>query len=161
MKVADGLVLHNRQIIRPCDDSVVRVVDGAPLFYRRSRGYVPADMAVPLTSKVPVFAAGATGKNVFGLLSGNRVRMSQHIGDLWNESMIERYLFAVRDFTKLCRFRPEVIPYPQVSAAHCQEVFPDAKVVTVQHHHAHDICDGGTHAPRMCWSHTGWHRLQD
>ncbi|MGI6643036.1 MAG: carbamoyltransferase HypF [Bacillota bacterium] len=141
MKVADGLVLHNRQIIRPCDDSVVRVVDGAPLFYRRSRGYVPADMAVPLTSKVPVFAAGATGKNVFGLLSGNRVRMSQHIGDLWNESMIERYLFAVRDFTKLCRFRPEVIAldaHPGCLAAQAvREVFPDAKVVTVQHHHAH------------------------
>ncbi len=141
VKATHGLVLHNRPILRPCDDSVVRVVDGAPLFYRRSRGYVPSDMTVPLDTRVSVFAAGAMGKNVFGIFSDNRIRMSQHVGDLWNEAMVERYSFAVRDFTELYRFRPEVVAvdaHPDCLAAQAaRELFPDAEVAAVQHHHAH------------------------
>ncbi|HWP02488.1 MAG TPA: carbamoyltransferase HypF, partial [Gemmatimonadaceae bacterium] len=39
--VADGFLLHDREIVVRCDDSVARVVDEKPLLLRRARGYAP------------------------------------------------------------------------------------------------------------------------
>jgi hydrogenase maturation protein HypF len=141
--VADRFVVHNRPIVRPCDDSVVRAVLGEPLFYRRSRGYVPGDLAVPAPAGLSVFAAGGEGKNTFCLLRDSRARLSQHLGDLYNEESLARYSSQVKDLARLYRFSPEVLavdmhPGYRVSGA-ARSLFPDAPVVTVQHHHAHMV----------------------
>ena len=48
--IADGFLLHNRDIQTRCDDSLCWVVDGKEYFARRSRGYVPFPVRVPGSS---------------------------------------------------------------------------------------------------------------
>ena len=40
-RIADAFLMHDREILQRCDDSVAAVVDGVPQFVRRARGYVP------------------------------------------------------------------------------------------------------------------------
>lgn len=139
--VVDRFVLHDRPIVRPCDDSVARIALGEPLFYRRSRGYVPGDVPVESPHGLRVFGAGGEGKNTFCMLKGGRARLSQHIGDLHNEESLERYRSAASDLTALYRFAPDLLavdmhPGYRVSDV-AREVFPKVPEVAVQHHHAH------------------------
>jgi len=139
--LVDGFILHNRDIVRPCDDSVLRVVGTKPVFYRRSRGYVPREIPLRLRNSTQVFGAGAEGKNTFCLLSQKGARLSQHVGDLFNEESLSRYAFLVKDFMRLYRFEPEILamdlhPGYEVNQL-LNRMFPDQRVIKVQHHHAH------------------------
>jgi hydrogenase maturation protein HypF len=121
---------------------------GKPLFYRRSRGYVPTDFEVPGGAgrgrdHLNVFAAGAEGKNTFCLLRGTRARLSQHVGDLYSEESLSRYRALVVDFTRLYRFSPDAVavdmhPGYDVSRV-ARDALPDVAVFEVQHHHAHMV----------------------
>ena len=145
--LVDGFVMHNREIARPCDDSVVRVIDEKVLFYRRSRGWVPETLDVsgacgPARDATPlIFAAGADGKNVFGFLSRGKALLSQHVGDLYSQEGICRYEFLVRDLRTLYGFEPDLLaidghPGYEVSRS-ARKLFPGRPAVEVQHHHAH------------------------
>ncbi len=56
--IADLVAGHNRPIATRCDDSVARVIAGAPVFLRRSRGFVPDGIALAEDGP-PVLALGA------------------------------------------------------------------------------------------------------
>ena len=47
--IADAFLMHDREILQRCDDSVAAVVDGAPQMIRRARGFVP--LAVPSAAR--------------------------------------------------------------------------------------------------------------
>jgi len=71
--LADLFILHDREIAAPCDDSVARVIVGAPTVLRRSRGYVPRPVRVTPPLERPVLAVGAQLKNAFCLGSGDSI----------------------------------------------------------------------------------------
>ena len=148
-EIVDGFVTHNRRIVRPCDDSVVRVVDGEPLFYRRSRGYVPGEIPVPFKSQLHVLGAGGEGKNTFCILSQGSARLSQHVGDLYSEECLTRYAILLKDFTQLYGFEPEILAvdtHPDYAVSKtAQRIYPSVPVYRVQHHHAHMAAVMGEH----------------
>jgi hydrogenase maturation protein HypF len=79
--IADAFLMHDREILQRCDDSVAAVVDGAPQLVRRARGFVPLGSSCRWM-RPPLLAVGGHLKNVFALARGRFVYQSQHLGDL-------------------------------------------------------------------------------
>ncbi|MBN8729359.1 MAG: carbamoyltransferase HypF [Acidobacteria bacterium] len=136
--IADCFVLHNRPIARPCDDSVARIIHGAPSIVRRARGYAPAPVAVegPLS---PVLATGGHLKNTVAIALERQVVLSQHIGDLESPEAREQFERTIHDLSRLYDFHPEAVAcdlHPDYAstlwASRC-----GLPVVYVQHHEAH------------------------
>jgi hydrogenase maturation protein HypF len=137
-KIADYFLLHNRKINQRVDDSVARVFAGAPMMIRRSRGYVPLPITLPLSGR-EVLACGGQLKNTFCLTKGNQAFLGPHIGDLDSMATLRSLEEGVEHFKRLFRLRPEVI---------CHDLHPDylstryaleqeGEKIGVQHHHAH------------------------
>ena len=82
-EIADAVLLHNREILQRCDDSVVALVDGAPQLVRRARGFVPLAVVLPMDAP-PLLAVGGHLESVFALARGRHAYQSQHLGDLEN-----------------------------------------------------------------------------
>ena len=51
--IADGFLLHNRDIVARCDDSLLWELDGEPYFARRSRGWAPEPIEADLSKALP------------------------------------------------------------------------------------------------------------
>ncbi|MDQ2674024.1 MAG: carbamoyltransferase HypF, partial [Chloroflexota bacterium] len=78
--IADGFLLHDREIVARYDDSVVRLAGAAPVLLRRARGYAPSPLQLPVASPVPLVAVGPHLKNTVTLVHGDRAWVSQHVG---------------------------------------------------------------------------------
>jgi len=140
--LVDGALLHNREIARRCDDSVVKVMGGRVVPFRRSRGYAPLPVLLPFKLKRPVLAVGPHMKVTVALGKGNRVYISQHVGDVDNVKAEEFFKETVRDLTELFEVEPEVV----VSDYHpgyfttkfAKDLFGD-QLIQIYHHHAHAV----------------------
>ena len=138
--LADSWLRHDRPIQVPCDDSVVRIIDGAEMAIRRSRGYAPLPIALPFPVS-PVLAVGADLKSVCAVAEGRYAWMSQHMGDMDDLATIEAFGATEQHM----RLLTGVVPERLVADAHpgyrssqwAQSHAGERVVVTVQHHHAH------------------------
>jgi hydrogenase maturation protein HypF len=137
---ADLFLLHDRDIDTRCDDSVMRIIAGRPVTFRRSRGYTPRAVAVPSLFVRPVLACGALLKNTFCLGVGDSAYLGPHIGDLENLETFESFEHAVGRMTRFVGMDPEVVAHdlhPEyVSTGYAQQ-HPAPIKIAVQHHHAH------------------------
>jgi hydrogenase maturation protein HypF len=138
--LADGWLMHDRAILVPCDDSVVRVVDGTELPIRRSRGYAPLPIALPV-SVPPTLSVGADLKNTMALAEGRYAWLSQHIGDMDDLTTLSAFDSAQQHLQALTAVTPEILVadahplYRSSGWAHRNAA--GRPVRTVQHHHAH------------------------
>ena len=138
--VADLFVVHDRPIETPCDDSVARVVRGAPQLVRRSRGYVPLAVRLPVTASRPVLACGGELKHTFAMVRGDQAFLSQHLGDLTSESAFREFLRAVDHFRRLLALSPDVVAHdlhPGYRSTGYAGALEGVHRIAVQHHHAH------------------------
>ena len=145
--IADVFLLHDRPIHTRTDDSVVRVVtlhgERRPLVLRRSRGYVPVPLPLPVRAARPLVACGAHLKNTFTVADGARAWVGHHIGDLENVETLLSFQEGVRHFETLFQVRPEVVAYDlhpaYLSTGYARERIEREALasVAVQHHHAH------------------------
>lgn len=137
--LADSFLVHNREILRRCDDSVVRSSGTRVRTLRRSRGFVP--VPVFLDREYPsVLAMGGELKNTICLLQGRRAFLSQHIGDLENAEAYNFFGEAVEHWQNILEIEPSVVAYdlhPDYFSTRWALGRKGVRTIGVQHHHAH------------------------
>jgi hydrogenase maturation protein HypF len=143
--LADGFLMHDREILVPCDDSVMRVVAGpqseaVELPIRRSRGFAPLPIALPVPV-APTLAVGADLKNTMAVADGKYAWLSQHIGDMDDLTTLSAFDSTQRHLQELTVVAPQIVAadahplYRSTAWAHRNAA--GRAVRTVQHHHAH------------------------
>ncbi len=138
-RIADYALVHDRPILRRCDDSVIRIAGNERTFLRRSRGWVPGSVDLPLSGP-PVLACGAELKNTFCLTRGDQAFLSQHIGDLVEYPSYEFFSEAAADLAKLLQIRPRIVAHdlhPGYESTRFAQKYDADTRIAVQHHHAH------------------------
>jgi hydrogenase maturation protein HypF len=140
--IADAFLLHDRAIHMRTDDSVAAEFKRRVYFFRRSRGYAPAPIELPLATK-PTLAVGGEIKNTFCLTRDERAFLSHHVGDLDYAETYDAFESGLEHFERLFRVRPELVAYdlhPDYRSTRYALHRADAEglpAVGVQHHHAH------------------------
>jgi hydrogenase maturation protein HypF len=138
--IADGYLLHDREIVARYDDSIMRVVAGQRVLMRRARGYAPMPLRLPVPSPRPLVAVGPHLKNTFTLVAGDQAYVSQHIGDLDSLETLDHFQASLETFRRLFRIEPEIavrdLHEGYLSTRIAGELGLE-RVLTVQHHHAH------------------------
>ena len=153
--IADLYLMHDREVLVRCDDSVARITAGAPSFIRRARGYTP--QAIRLADKGPTtLAFGSYLKNTVCLTRGDEAFLSPHVGDLANAASCAALDAAAEHLMTVLACRPEWIAcdrHPDsyaTQAAHRFAQMHDLPLIAVQHHHAHIaavLAEHGVDAP--------------
>ncbi|UEM19393.1 carbamoyltransferase HypF [Skermanella mucosa] len=136
--IADCIVTHDRDIVARSDDSVARVIGGAPMLIRRARGYVP--LGIPLGRPVPpVLALGGHLKNTVCVTRGSQAFLSQHLGDLENAATLRFFEETIAHLLDILEVEPVAVAHDLhpdfLSTRHAESL--DLPCIPVQHHHAH------------------------
>jgi hydrogenase maturation protein HypF len=134
--IADLFLVHDRPIETRTDDSVVR----PPAVLRRSRGFVPRELRLPLAAPRPILGCGAELKSTFCLVRGDRAWLGHHIGDLTNHETLASFEHGVEHLSRLFAVVPEIVAHdlhPQYLSTAYAERLEGVELVGVQHHHAH------------------------
>jgi hydrogenase maturation protein HypF len=137
--LADAFLLHDRFIQTRCDDSVARVVAGAPLLLRRSRGFVPRPIRLARPVARPLLGCGAQLKNTFCLAVGDLAYLGPHVGDLEALESLDAYEEAVAHFEHLLGITPQAVAHdlhPDFASTR-HALARGLPSLGVQHHHAH------------------------
>ncbi len=141
--MADAWLLHDRDIVARCDDSVLRAAaDGGARFIRRARGYTPRPIRLARAGP-SVLATGAWLKNTVCLTRGDEAFVSPHIGSLDNAATCEAMAEMVQHLCGVLDVMPQAVAH---------DLHPDffstrfalqwaqqhgRPALAVQHHHAH------------------------
>ncbi|HEX7616634.1 MAG TPA: carbamoyltransferase HypF [Thermoanaerobaculia bacterium] len=163
--MADLFLVHDRPIARHVDDSVARIVAGAPRLVRRARGWAP--LPVPVREELPVIlGVGAHMKTAVALSIGRQVFLSQHVGDLETPEALEAFTRVIADFERLYGVTPGAVAHDlhpgYASTAFAQKLARERGIpaLAVQHHHAHlaaCLAENEIDGPALgvCWDGTG------
>ncbi len=140
--IADGFLTHDRPIERPVDDSVVREGPFGLTILRRARGFAPLPVC-RLADERCILGMGAVLKSTVALAVRGEVVVSQHLGDMDDADSVDLLERTVRDLVRFFDARPEVIAcdlHPDFASTRLAERLSiewKARLVRVQHHHAH------------------------
>ena len=148
--VADVWLHHDREVVRPIDDSVVRVIADRPVTIRNARGLAPlplpaidrlARQIADIGQQVPtILAGGGQQKNAVALFNGQQAVLAPHLGDLDSLPSRERFVEQVGHLEELYSRDADFVVhdlhpdyFPTQWAARYE------RTITVQHHHAHVV----------------------
>lgn len=139
--LADAWLAHDRPVSSPCDDSLLRVrPDGTEQVLRRSRGYVPRPLRLPVPVR-PTLAVGGDLKNALCLGEGDHAWFGPHIGDMGDLATLEAARRAEAHMRSLTGVDPELVAADRHPGYHsarwARRRAHRLAPVFVQHHHAH------------------------
>ena len=152
----EGIAWNDRKIVTPLDDSLVRITGGRPQLLRRSRGFVPAPVALPGECPVPVLAMGGDLKACFCLAYRKRGYMSQYFGDMESYKVFRTFLQAAEHMEKLFGMVPGAVAcdlhpgYATAGEAARLAEERNLPLFPFQHHHAHAASVMAEHGLRRC-----------
>ncbi len=185
-EVADMVVAHDREVERPIDDSVVRIMSGQVVTIRAARGLAPLDIELPFISYLAnrrdaefepptLLALGTHQKAAIAMARGGRATLGPYVGDLDTEATRVRYVDQLRRLLELYGRRPEVIVhdlhpdyfttrFADSARTHFGDFVdgPRLRTFGVQHHHAHLAATMAEHrlldrrVLGIAWDGTGW-----
>lgn len=138
--LADYFLLHDREILQRCDDSIARIASGDPRIIRRSRGFVPGPVLLARPTEKKILAVGGELKNAIALSRGRTVFLSQHIGDLDNPSAMTFFTHSIAHLERILELKPEAIAHdlhPEYLSTKWALEQQGLTKIGVQHHHAH------------------------
>ena len=138
--IADAFLMHNREIYRQVDDSIVHFVGDEPVLLRRARGYVPTPIFIEENCHQDILAAGADMKNTFCFVKQNQLICSEHIGELEDAEVYHHYIGSIEHLRKLFEVEPKVVVcdfHPGYLSRRYALSLSGLKVIGVQHHWAH------------------------
>jgi hydrogenase maturation protein HypF len=138
--IADAFLMHDRQIFRQVDDSIVHCIQKEPVLLRRARGYVPTPIIIENPCAEDIFAAGADLKNTFCFVKRNQLICSEHIGDLEDTEVYHHYIGSVEHLAKLFEVEPKIIAcdlHPGYFSTQYANSMTSQRIIHIQHHWAH------------------------
>ena len=141
-EVADLFLLHDREIETRVDDSVARVIGGAPVVLRRARGYTPRGIEVHSPFAEPVLACGAHLKNAICIGTGKTAFLGPHNGDLETAATFSAFQKSIEQMKRFIGVEPSIIAHdlhPDYFSTLYALAQEGARPVAVQHHHAHIV----------------------
>ncbi|MDC0603270.1 carbamoyltransferase HypF [Aliiglaciecola sp.] len=143
--IADAWLVHNREIVNRCDDSIVKIINHVPRLLRRARGFVPDKIQCSLiaNSHKTILAMGGDIKNSFALTSNDGVVLSGYNGDMAQPNCFAQTATEIADFGRLFNVSPDLVvvdKHPDYFSSQLGRKIAtknNLTVVEVQHHHAH------------------------
>jgi hydrogenase maturation protein HypF len=156
--VADAFLHHDRPIVRPADDPVLRVIAGRARPIRLGRGVAPVEIALPFILPRPVLAVGGHLKNTLALAWAGRAVISPHIGDLSSPRSLRVFEQTIADLQALHRVTAEAVvcdAHPAYASTRWARA-SRLPVTTVFHHHAHASALAGEHPDVARWLTFTW-----
>ncbi|MGR9035696.1 MAG: carbamoyltransferase HypF, partial [Gammaproteobacteria bacterium] len=165
--IADYFLVHDRPILRPLDDSIVRQLGEKMTVLRRARGYapLPIDLDTPLPD---MLAFGGQSKSTVAVSRGRQIIMSPHLGDLDSEASYRHFEATLSDLEKFYQIKPVTLMrdlhdgYLSSQAAErlCANSAKRLTTEPVQHHYAHVLscmAEHGLEPPVLgiAWDGTG------
>jgi hydrogenase maturation protein HypF len=138
--IADYFLTHNRPILRPLDDSIVRLINGKITVLRRARGYTP----LPITLKAAIPEALAVGgqlKSTIAISHDQEVIVSQHLGDLDSEASQQQFQATLTDLQKFYQIKSTRFMYDLHKGYFSSQLVDNlsGSKHPVQHHYAHAL----------------------
>ncbi|MEE0901726.1 MAG: carbamoyltransferase HypF [Methanobrevibacter sp.] len=152
--VNDYSLVHNREILNRCDDSVIRFRNNELSFIRRSRGYTPEPYKINYeVNGANVLALGPELDVTFSIAKDNIVYPSQHIGNTNKPKTLNFLRQAIENMQRItkinefdiiaCDMHPHFFT---TRLAHELAEKYDAEVMPIQHHHAHSNALANDHS---------------
>ena len=152
-RVADAFLHHNRPIVRPADDPVVRPMLGRVRPIRLGRGIAPLEVELPGEMAQTVLATGGHMKDTVALAWKDRVVVSPHIGDLDSPRSNDVFMQVINDLQALYDVKTDIIAcdlHPGYASSRWAEK-QGLPLVRVQHHAAHASALAGEHPEVESW----------
>ena len=140
--IADAFLLHDREVLARCNDSVARSGPGGLQLIRRSGGYTPRAIKLP-RSGPPVLAVGGQFRNTVCVTRGDEAFVSQHIGDLDKAGCSAFFDATINRLLKFLEVKPALVAHDLDHDFHSTRFALDfahqrgVPAFAVQHHHAH------------------------
>ena len=135
--IADVWLDHDREIVHPIDDSVVRCIAGKPVTIRAARGIAP--LTIRSSHRTELLAVGGHQKVALAIHTGKSFVLAPHIADMDSVASRRRFDHQANDIPAIYGSAPQRTVCDQHPGYFSTEwATTNAKdVISVQHHHAH------------------------